>query len=192
MGKQVSGPSAPRDRTADFDRLYRSTRNEILAYLVRRSARREDAADVLAEVYLTAWRRIDDIPQGNEARLWLYGVARRALANHRRRDDTVRRVSERLRDELRTHGVARAGAGGTSAKSVAIEAALHALEPEYREVLTLTAWEQLTPAEIAVMTGETPGAIRVRLHRARAQLRARLVRAGVVAGDEPVGMLVER
>ena len=119
VGDQVSGASVPRDRAADFDRLYRATRTEILADLVRRSARREDVADVLAEVYLTAWRRIDDIPEGNDAVLWLYGVARHSLANHRRRDDTMRRIADRLRDELRTHGAGR-GTGTTTAKSVAI------------------------------------------------------------------------
>jgi DNA-directed RNA polymerase specialized sigma24 family protein len=39
---------------------------------------------VIAETFLTAWRRLDDVPAGDEARLWLYGVARRMLANQRR------------------------------------------------------------------------------------------------------------
>lgn len=43
-----------------------------------------DAADAVAETFLVAWRRLGEVPDGREARLWLFGVCRRVLANHRR------------------------------------------------------------------------------------------------------------
>ena len=181
----------PNGRVDRFEQVYRSTRNEILAYLLRRTPQREDAADVLAEVYLTAWRRFDDLPQGDDARLWLYGTARRALANHRRRDRTGRGIADRLRDELRSSDAARTTLEATDANVVAVHEALAALDADPRELLTLTAWEGLTPRDIAVMTGATPGTIRVRLHRARAQLKVELARRGVETGDEPVALLAD-
>src|SRR5690349_25142851 len=51
---------------------------------MRRCSSPEDAADVVAETYVIAWRRMDELPHGEAGRLWLYGVARRVLANHRR------------------------------------------------------------------------------------------------------------
>ena len=56
----------------------------MLGYALRRTDNTDDAADVLAETFLVAWRRPDEIPPGPQARLWLYGTARRVLANQRR------------------------------------------------------------------------------------------------------------
>jgi RNA polymerase sigma-70 factor (ECF subfamily) len=81
--------------------LYRDHAPEILGYALRRSGDPDDAADVVAEAFLIAWRRLGEVPPGDEARLWLYGTARHVLPNQdrgaRRRD----RLTERLRDELR-------------------------------------------------------------------------------------------
>jgi RNA polymerase sigma-70 factor (ECF subfamily) len=189
MGDQMTAAGTTDDREARFSHVYRSTRVEILAYLLRRASQREDAADLLGEVYLSAWRRIDDIPEGDSARLWLYGVARRVLANYHRRDRTVRKVAGVLRAELIASDVAVVDI--TDARIVAVHEALDALDPDHRELLTLTAWERLTPAGIARMTGEAPGTVRVRLHRARTQLRVELARLGVVVSEEPARLLAE-
>lgn len=64
---------------ARFDVLYRATRADILSYLLRRATSPEDAADAVAETYLIAWEKLDSIPSGEQARLWLFGVARNVL-----------------------------------------------------------------------------------------------------------------
>jgi hypothetical protein len=50
----------------------------------------------VAEVFLIAWRRLDDVPFGNEARPWLFATARRVLANQGRANARRRRLSEKL------------------------------------------------------------------------------------------------
>src|SRR5580692_1766293 len=72
----------------------------ILCYVPRRTENPDDAADVIAETFLTAWRRLDAVPPGDEARLWLYGVARRVLANYRRGERRRAVLADRLRAEL--------------------------------------------------------------------------------------------
>ncbi|MGP3918590.1 RNA polymerase sigma factor [Nonomuraea sp. 10N515B] len=72
------------DRKQRFEVIYVANYADILAYVRRRIDSHDDAADALAETFTTAWRRLDDIPEGREARLWLFGVARRVLANDRR------------------------------------------------------------------------------------------------------------
>ncbi|MEW9551250.1 hypothetical protein [Nonomuraea sp. NPDC050783] len=54
-----------------------------MAYAARRCEVPQDAADVVAETFTVAWRRVDELPEGAEATLWLYGVARKSSARSR-------------------------------------------------------------------------------------------------------------
>jgi RNA polymerase sigma factor (sigma-70 family) len=83
-----------------FERLYAEHGRAVLAYAVRRAADAQDAADVVADTFLVAWRRLDDVPPAGAARLWLYGVARHVLANQQRSERRRERLAERLRHEL--------------------------------------------------------------------------------------------
>lgn len=172
-----------------FDELYRSLASPILAYAARRTTSPHDAADVMAEAFAVAWRRIDDVPAGDEARPWLYGVARGVLANHHRGDRRRRRLSERvateLADAVRASIVTREdpadGAGRAARDAVgatfgdpAVQAALDALDESDRELLMLLAWDDLSRVEVAQVLGCSPATLRVRLHRARSRFRAAL------------------
>jgi RNA polymerase sigma factor (sigma-70 family) len=156
---------------ARFRELYAEHRGEILAYALRRVADPEDAADVLAETFLVAWRRFDDLPSRGQARYWLIGVARRALANQRRGDDRRSKLVERLRTELAADLVpmrAETSDGGE------VLAALATLEAADQELLRLNAWEGFGPSEAASVLGISSVAARSRLHRARRRLRLAL------------------
>src|SRR6185369_10842354 len=101
--RRASVPAGELRMSADrFEALYAATREPILAYLLRRVDWPEDAADLLADVYLVAWRRIDEVPRGDGARMWLYGVARRQLANHRRGDRRRTALASALAGALRS------------------------------------------------------------------------------------------
>jgi RNA polymerase sigma factor (sigma-70 family) len=167
----VSAHSHEASRAA-FERLFRDTRSDLLAYIARRSRSEEDAADVLAETYLIAWRKLDAIPAGDRARLWLFGVARNLLRKGASRRRSGNLLAERLAAELRRAHAARAPVD--EEHSDALRAALAALPERDREILTLTAWEDLTPKQIAVVVGSSANVVRVRLHRARARLKRRL------------------
>src|SRR4029453_6989545 len=69
---------------ARVEALFRAPPHARLGYARRRVDRPEDAADVVADTMLVAWRRLDEVPSGRETRPWLFGVARRVLANGRR------------------------------------------------------------------------------------------------------------
>jgi RNA polymerase sigma-70 factor (ECF subfamily) len=154
-----------------FRSLYAEHGRDLLAYALRRTPNPEDAADILAETFLVAWRRSSEVPPGPQARLWLFGVARRVLANQRRADRRRTRLAERLRSE-----VAEEAANWPHAQSEdgAVLAALARLTPEDRELLTLIAWEELTPAQAARVLGASSVAVRSRLLRARRRLRREL------------------
>lgn len=87
-------------RRLRFEELYNAHHVSLLAYALRRTANTDDAADVLAETFLTAWRRLDELPGGDQARLWLYGAARRTLANHHRGQRRRLALADRLKADL--------------------------------------------------------------------------------------------
>ncbi len=152
-----------------FADLYRANAREVLGYALRRSADPDDAADVMAETFLIAWRRLAEVPPGREARLWLFGTARYVLANQdrgaRRRD----RLTERLRGEL----CRELPAARPREESAFLQALAGLKEPD-RELLMLIGWEELTPTEAAEALDISALAARTRLHRARRRLRRRL------------------
>jgi RNA polymerase sigma-70 factor (ECF subfamily) len=166
------------DEQAEFEALFLGTRAPLLAYLTRR-APVEDAADLLAEVYLVAWRRRADLPPGDERRLWLFGVARRVLAEHYRATG-VRGDAEGAAGEA---GLPKAR---DDRRGEAVRSALASLSDLDRELVTLTTWEGMGPAEAARVVGITAGTARVRLHRARARL-ARHPRLQALFDDDGEG-----
>lgn len=153
--------------------LVERTERDILSYAMRRVNRLEDAADVVAETYLVAWRKIDRVPEGDAARLWLYGVARRHLANLRRGHTRRENLSDRLKADLAAK-IPFPGGEGASDREAEISEALSKLSEEDREILTLFAWDELQPAEIATVMGIRGPTARSRLHRAKVRLKAEL------------------
>ena len=165
-----------RENRSDEDRfqeLYKQTRHDLLAFVRRRAASPEDAADVLAETYLVAWRTADALPDGDRARLWLFGVARNLLLKTARQARVRNALSERLAAELRATGSDHA-AMIHHARRGELRAALAELSAQDREILTLSAWEGLSPREIATVIDSQASTVRVRLHRARKRLRRQL------------------
>lgn len=161
----------PDERRRRFEEIYAACHDPVLGYLLRRTASGEDAADVLAETFLTAWRRLDDVPGGEEARPWLYGVARRVLANHHRGERRRTALGDRLRADLAE--VVQPAPGGDLAT---IASTFRELPETDREVLSLVAWEGLDTGQIATVLGCSRNAVRVRLHRARRRLASALER----------------
>jgi RNA polymerase sigma-70 factor (ECF subfamily) len=166
-------------RHARFERVYAAHYELILAYALRRTQSRDDAADVVAETLLTAWRRFDQAPDGPEVRLWLYGIAHRVLANHLRGRRRRERLGARLRDAEAGATAAGRPAAAMAEARTAIGSAFGRLKPGDRDLLTLVAVEGLSPTEVARVLGCSAVAVRVRLHRARARFARELNAEGV-------------
>jgi RNA polymerase sigma factor (sigma-70 family) len=156
------------DRTRRFDALFRAHSPDIVAYCGWRSDSATDAQDAVAEVFLTAWRRLDELPDGNAARLWLYATARRVMANQRRSSRRRIALHDRL---LRERGGETVELFSAASGDGVVREALRRLRPRDREVLLLAEWEDLTPAEIGQVLGCLNVTARGRLHRARFRFR---------------------
>jgi RNA polymerase sigma-70 factor (ECF subfamily) len=157
------------DREARFRRLCEVHTAAVLAYALRRVPR-EDAADVVGETFLVAWRRLDEIDE-RSALPWLYGVARRVVLSQRRATRRQRAIADRI---AAAEPSVLTQASNPSLRSHRVLDALAELSEPEREVLLLTAWEELSSSDAARVLGCSATAYRIRLHRARKRLRERL------------------
>lgn len=176
-GAATATPEAPpASADAVFEDTYRSCGTAVLGYAVRRTESREDALDAVAETFAPAWRRRTDMPADPlEVRPWLFGIARRCLANATRSNARAGRLGSRLAASLTDAVIADPSTlHELRAESRQVREARGQLSAEERELVTLIAWEGFTPAQAAGALGVAPGTARVRLHRARTRLRAAL------------------
>ena len=156
-----------------FRGIYHDNYRPLLAY----ARRRTDAAtadDIVADAFLTAWRRRDDIPDGAE-RLWLFGVARNLIRSAARSERRRRAAQARL-ELVRPPEADDPAAVASDERSTLLRAALDALSEADREVLMLAAWEELRHAEIGQVLDISANAAAIRVHRARKRLAAQLDR----------------
>lgn len=159
----------PQDRAALRTAL-RDTSTDLLAYLERRVHVREDAADLLSETMLQAWRRKARLPDDPaRQRMWLFTIAANVLSNHRR--STLRRsaLAERLRTNLAT-----APPTPDPTEHQAVRDAVLRLHSAQRELVMLIHWDGFTIIEAAELLGLNPSTARSRYAAARQTLKLAL------------------
>ena len=186
----TSGPAAPptpptpptTTREARFRAVYEATYDDLLRFAQRR-VHPSHAEDVAAEVFLVAWRRLDELPAGlpdavGAARPWLFGVARATMLNHRRGDRRRDALAVRVADATLVSGGHPTGASDAlhdlTASRLDLAAAWVRLSEAEQEAISLTVWEGLTSAEAGQVLGCSATAYRIRLSRARRSLRRHL------------------
>jgi RNA polymerase sigma-70 factor (ECF subfamily) len=157
-----------RERAVErFEQLFERHHAQIAAY-VRRRGGPDAVEDAVAETFLLAWRSLDRLD--GDPLPWLYGVARRVLANEHR----GRRRRGALGDRLAGQPAAQPPEPLAAEVSEPLRGALLALGPKEREAVLLIAWEGLTPEQAARASGCSAAAFRGRLHRARRRLAREL------------------
>lgn len=176
--------AAPRRREERFREVYDVVYVDLLRF-VRRRVHPTHAEDVVGDVMLVAWRRLDDVPaDASDARAWLFGVARKTLQNARRREDRHDAIAVRLA-ELRP--LADAGAHpDLVSRRVDIAAAWPRLSASDQEAIALSSLDELSAPEAAAVLGITAVAFRLRLSRARRSLRRHL--ESTTAGENLPGL----
>lgn len=174
--RRTSADDADRAAEDRVAAIYERHAAKVAAYAVRRASS-TDAADAVAETFLVVWRRHDDVPDEPKTLPWLYGVTRRVLANQRRTDRRRGRLRDRLASEFARHDIDPPPFDEME-EFRRVAAAMRRLSDDDAELLRLTAWEALTPTEIAMAMGIEPATARQRLRRARQRLRRELDAGG--------------
>lgn len=144
---------------------------DLLSYLERRVLPAADAADVLSDALLNAWRKRAAIPEGEAARPWLFAFTRNALLNTRR---SARRRSAAV-DALREFVIqSHATAAPSTEDAYTVRAAVDALPAVHRELVQLVHWDGFTVAGAAEVLGISASTARSRYAAAKERLRALL------------------
>lgn len=158
-------PSPP----ARFRTVYSTHHAAVRNYCFRRLAP-SDANDATAEVFLVAWQKLDDVPDGDGTLPYLYAIARNVVANTRRANQRRTHLNGQLRTEAADTTTGLASQVVLREEVDQVVRALDKLSDTDQEILRLKAWEGLSGAEIAVVTGLTVRAVETRLSRARKRL----------------------
>jgi RNA polymerase sigma-70 factor (ECF subfamily) len=151
-----------------FEALYQEHFSAVLAYALARTDR-ETAKEVVADTFLVAWRRFEEMP--SDPRPWLFGVARKVLATHRRASLRREALAGRARQDRACRDV---GPEDEVTGRRAVIGALERLRAADREALRLVAWDGLSYSEAATVLGCSRAGFAVRLHRARRRFEAAL------------------
>ncbi len=156
-----------RQREDRLRQLFDETSIRVFAYACRHVGA-SAAQDVVSDVFLVAWRRIDEVP--DDALPWLLAVARNTIGNRRRGIARGHRLADELAN-LQRSSTASAGADDVAIERRAMLAALAGLSPGEREAVLLTGWDGLSVSQAAEVAGCSRRAFELRLHRARNRLR---------------------
>jgi RNA polymerase sigma-70 factor (ECF subfamily) len=162
-----AGPRGARGDEPRFEQLYWRNHRDLLAF-IRRRVPLDAAEDVLAETFVVAWRRLEDIP--DEERAWLFGVARNVIRNAYRAEARQRALHVRVADEVERTASDVGRFDDAIASRADLVSSWNQLSETEQEVIALVAWDGLSNGEAAQVVGVTTSAFAVRLFRARRRL----------------------
>ncbi len=173
-------------KIAKFRRSYDACYGDLWLYCLRRTSSRSKAEEVLGDTFTTAWEKIDEMPLDDEARPWLYGIARNYVRNEWRK--TKRRDAVDLRlvaDAARSEEQSTVPGPETLALDATdtIVAAFKSLRISDQEILSLASWEKLSNSDIGLTLSCSENAAKIRLHRARKRLLKALKKQSGVLAD---------
>ncbi len=163
---------APAEADLAFDQLYRTSRDEVYAYVASLLHDGPAAEEVTASAFERAYRKRNRFdPRRGEPRAWLFGIARNAALDELRRRG---RQAEMATEPADLDGVAVEAGAESSERRLALRAALAHLQPRERELIALKFFAGLGNAEIASVLSISESNAGTRIHRAVTKLREAL------------------
>ena len=160
-----------------YEVVFSRNHRQVYAYFKRRTDL-ASAKDGTAETFLVAWRKIDEVPDGEAALRWLYGVAHNVLRNQYRAKRRSQRLIGRLSGLSPEHSRSPETVVVRREEDEQVRKALSELRPRDQEILLLALWEELPSDHIAEVLDCTPHAASQRLYRASKQLARQMGAAG--------------
>lgn len=154
-----------------FREIYQANAERVFAYALRRTSRQE-ATEVVADTFLIAWKRVNQLP--DDPLPWLLGVARKVVANRRRGQRRRSALESKLERATSTASRPTDDPAELAEARSTISHALDGLRPWDQEALRLIAWDGLDHKQAARAMGCSPSTFAVRLHRARRRFEAQL------------------
>ncbi len=171
---------------ARFSSLFEEHYRSVFAFVLRRVDTTQTAQDLTEDVFLVAWRKLDDVPLGQEGLYWLYGVARRIVANHSRKTSNRTRLAPRLITVAPLPAPPPEDVVVRNDEARYVIESLGELRETDQELLRLAYWDDLPRRAIGELLGISDSAVSVRLHRAVRRLEKSLRHSGHFVDDGPL------
>ena len=171
MSQTLVAPAkdAPRDADIAFEELYRSSRDDVYAYVAGMLRDRSAAEDVTAAAFERAYRKRRRFnPKRGTQRAWLFGIARNATLDELRRRGRQAQLSTDPED---TAIVSAVDVAEESHQRLEVRRALASLKARDRELIALKFFAGLNNSEIATALGCSESNAGTRVHRAVTKLR---------------------
>ncbi len=182
----ATGVSAS-NQNPDFDIIVTQYQKKIFNVIYRFLGDYEDAVDLTQETFISAFRHYDRFRGDAKVFTWLYQIARNLCINRVRQRERQRSLRieslDQPRESSEDEGMTREIADWSQSPHTVLErkelqqrltAAIEALPPDYKEVVLLREYHNLSYNEIVDATGLTLENVKTRLSRARAMLRRKL------------------
>ena len=163
----------PTEREQRFETLVRQHSRPVLAYCLRRGAH-TDAHEAAADAFAVAWRKFDQVPAGEEALYWLFGVARRVLSNRQRSRRRRQNLNVKVGSIAQEVAIGPEAVVVRNAEDQEVIDALRRLDVKDQEVLALLVWDEVPREEVARMLGISMDAVHKRYQRALRRLERQL------------------
>ena len=157
------------DNDTRFEALYRAHAREVYAYCLRRS-NIDEAKDAMSEVFVVAWRRREELPDGDDVLPWLYGVSRKVLANRSRSYRRRQRLASKVAGQQETSVPGPESQIVRNEEHAELLKALAKLSETDQEILRLVEWDGLSREQVAEMQFVSRAAIDKRIRRAYKKL----------------------
>lgn len=170
VGPALQGRALEQAAQQRFDSLYHRYSSAVFRYFLRRLCDADVASDATADLFVVVWRRLAAVPEGEREEPWIYAACGNVLRNHRRAGRRRQRLVAKLGSQAQEPAFTLHEPGA----SVDLITAIGRLRPADREVLLLSAWEDLDHASIGQVLGCSTHAVDQRIHRALARLRLEL------------------
>ncbi len=173
--ESLHSPTEVSRSTEDFKTIYRDHYATIWRFLLHLGVRKSDVPDVTHNVFLIAYRKLDEFEHRSSVRTWLCGIALRVARDFQRSAAVRLEVSESDAPIAPGRTSGDSGDAFDQRQQLALaERLLDALPAEQREVFVLHELEQMTGPEIASLMGTPLNTVRTRLKRARDAFRRRV------------------
>lgn len=156
-----------------FEQVYRRTVDRSYALCLRMCADTDEAAELVQDVYVRAWQRLDSFRGESLFTTWLHRLTVNLVLQDRRSKGR-RRARERTEADLEQYG--RAAVAAMPGTRVDLERAIAGLPAKARRVLVLRDVQGYKYDEIARMTGVSLGTVKAQIHRARGLVKEALER----------------
>ncbi len=148
----------------EFEALFARHFHSIWVYVARRVSPAH-VDDVVSKCFSVAWQRFERVPQPPKDRLWMYGVARRCIADQRRSDMRHLRLVNRVSSDMAQHLTR--GNDFSDPRSILVLEAIERLAPADREALQLVLWDGLSQSDAAEIMKCSVAAFESKYRRAR-------------------------